>query len=143
MSLDSTLETVQIILEPMSHTNSIKTNHKKRKRLEKEFAGRTQKQTTGGAVRQKILTAYKEKAIDLLCLLEREEQLSLKKLREYGKGEAYASLLQKNFYAWFERKERGIYGLSEEGRLLLGDELYAEVIAYYRSVYKEVKEKNE
>lgn len=138
VSLDSPLEMVQIMLEPMSLTNSVKASYKKRKRLEKEFQGRTQKRTTGGAVRQKIMTAYKEKAIDLLCLLEREEMLPLQKLREYGKGEAYVSLLQKNFYGWFERIERGVYGLSDEGRLILENEIYVEVIAYYRKLYEEV-----
>lgn len=99
---------------PASSSRAILKNHAKRKLVE-EFQKRKVRSTPGGT-NGKVLTAYRERALSIAFLLRREEEISMKTLRERGveKPEKY---LYANYYGWFERAEgRGRYRLSELGK---------------------------
>ena len=64
--------------------------------------------------------------------LENREAVTYGELREMGLEEKYMSILRSNVYHWFERVEKGVYRLSEEGRKALEEPDYEKVIEYYR-----------
>jgi hypothetical protein len=104
----------------------------KRRALIREIDGRSGSRNTGGVSRTKIVTAYREGAIRVACALERFGPLSPRALRLLGCGDKTSSMLNSNFYAWFERIDRGVYDLTAAGRASLVD--YAEVAQQHRSV---------
>ena len=137
VALDSPAQWVEVILEP-SESLAWK-NRKKKEQVEKELVDRGVKDTIGGVTKQKIMTAYREKAIELCCILEGKEGVSLKELREIGKEKEYASILRNNVYHWFLRVKTGVYTLSEEGKAVLVSGEHEKVITYYRNIDIEVK----
>ena len=130
VALDSPLKTVDVVLTP-SDSLAWK-NRKKRERLQAELENRQVSANTGGMNRRKIVTAYREKALHLCCILENREAVTYGELREMGLEEKYMSILRSNVYHWFERVEKGVYRLSEEGRKALEERDYEKVVAYYR-----------
>jgi len=123
-------ETVDVVLTP-SDSLAWK-NRKKRERLQAELENRQVSANTGGMNRRKIVTSYREKALYLCCILENREAVTYGELREMGLEEKYMSILRSNVYHWFERVEKGVYRLSEEGRKALEEPDYEKVIEYYR-----------
>ena len=131
VALDSPLQTVDIIVYP----GGTKTSQKNRARLEAELSGRSNDLNTGGAAGAKINTAYRERAVHLACVLEKNSSLSLARLvREYGFSKDIGAMLRRNYYGWFERAARGVYGLSAQGKQALNDEKLAALVAYYREM---------
>ena len=47
-------------------------------------------------------------------------------------------ILSRNYYGWFKKISKGIYGVSEKGYQLLESGEYEEAIKYYREKAKEV-----
>lgn len=131
VALDSPLKTVDVVLEPSD--SAAWKNRKKRARMQAEMEGRQTDGNTGGMTRRKIMTAFREKSIHLCCLMERYGQVSTVQLKEWGMTEGYASILSRNFYRWFQRVEKGVYTLSEEGRKALADEDYRKTVEFYRN----------
>ncbi len=99
----------------------------KRRKLLKEFEQRVTSFNTGGVTKTKIITAYREKAIKIAYYLSKEP-MKVKDIKVLTKDDKIASILQKNYYGWFERIERGIYALTEVGHEDL--KKYAKVLNY-------------
>lgn len=93
-------------------------NNKKKKKLLKEWNERVTTFNTAGVTKTKIITAYREQAITIAYYLK-DEPLKLKTIKELSGSSKCASILQKNFYGWFERVDRGIYALTPKGCLEL------------------------
>ena len=87
----------------------------KKRKLLKEFEQRVTSFNTGGVTKTKIITAYREQAIRIAYYLSKEP-LKLKDIKSLTNCEKCSSILQKNYYEWFERVERGIYCLTEKGQ---------------------------
>lgn len=129
VAMDSPVKTVEIILEP---ENQRKTkSYRRKKAIETEFEGRSGDFNTGGVNKKKIITAYREKSIEILCLVAKNEVISNSELREKGYDNKTLSILQKNYYGWFEKVGRGKYGVSAEGIEALEDEKYQKLIEHY------------
>lgn len=120
---------------PFDRVKSMKQSKKRRERILAEMAGRSGDHNIGGVNKTKIMTAYKERCIHIACCLERNGPLSPKILRAMGTGDKTLSILNKNYYGWFERVKRGTYSLNETGKkeLLLHEDLSE----YY---YKKIEE---
>ena len=129
VALDSPLKAVDVVLTPSD--SMIRKNKRKKEQLQAELDGRQLAENIGGMTRRKIITAYREKSIRLACLLERAGKLSLAELREIGLEEL-TPLLSRNYDKWFQRVEKGVYTLSENGREALSQEDYTRVVAFYR-----------
>ena len=93
----------------------VRKNTRKRQAVLRELLERKNESNVGGSVRQKLMTAYKENAILIACYLRRFGESKPKVMRSWGTGDKTLPILSSNHYGWFERIDRGVYGLSEKG----------------------------
>lgn len=85
-------------------------------RLLREFARRDGDPNTGGSLRTGLVTAYRQDALRCAGVLFKEGPTKGAEVaRETGVKNA-TRLMADNHYGWFERVEKGIYGLTPEGR---------------------------
>jgi hypothetical protein len=115
---------IDIVCEPGSYAP--RPSPRRMRRLLYEFNERSGDFNTGGSTRRKIVTSYREKALHCAVMLQRYGPLSPRKLRELTGVARVADMLQKNYYGWFERIERGIYRLTAAGEAALAE--YSDVI---------------
>ncbi len=104
---------VDIVSEPEPYVP--RSNKRAGLQMVKEFKERSGDFNVGGSSKQKIMTAYREKALHCAYLLQRHGPLSPRQLRELTGNSTVSGLLQKNFYRWFARKSRGIYEITSLG----------------------------
>jgi hypothetical protein len=114
VSFDPDRDPVEVAFHP-GHFARRKTARLKRSVLE-EIEGRTGDFNRAGCNKKKLVTAYRENAIRIACFLSARGNLSPRALRESGTGPKTLSILMTNVYGWFERKKRGVYGLSARGK---------------------------
>ncbi len=93
-----------------------KKKQAKKRLLINEFRNRKSEQTKGGT-KGIIMTHYRERVIQILVLFDQRPILSPKQIKEMTKIYNAPSILQKNYYGWFERVQRGQYRLSELGKV--------------------------
>jgi hypothetical protein len=115
--------------KPFDREQSQRLNRKKRSGIISEITGRHGDYNVGGSTRQKLMTAYKENAIQILCYLHKYGQLTIGQLKELGTGPKTGAILQKNFYGWFERVAKGVYQVTSKGIQSLTD--YPELVTFY------------
>ncbi|MDE6357869.1 MAG: hypothetical protein K2L15_04695 [Eubacteriales bacterium] len=132
VALDSPTKNVDIVLEPC-YKKVYKTS-KKRKIILNEINNRRLETNLGGSSTKNsnILTAYREKAIYIACVLEILEKASGKEIKEIIKIENPNAILRGNHFGYFEKVERGIYALSETGINMLFGEDFKDAIEYYK-----------
>jgi Uncharacterized conserved protein len=129
VAMDSPIKTVEVVLEP-ENERKIKS-YKRKKALEREFEGRSGNYNKGGVNKTKIITAYREKSIEILCLLSKSEVITNSELKKMGYNNKAMDILRKNYYGWFEKVERGKYGISASGIEAMDEEKYQKLIEYY------------
>ncbi|MBW7461137.1 DUF2161 domain-containing phosphodiesterase, partial [Paenibacillus sepulcri] len=74
----------------------------------------------------KLVTAYREKALRIAWALSLHGQLPPRRAAELTGVQRAAFIMQKDYYGWFERVERGVYRLKESGTAAVVE--YADVI---------------
>ena len=105
---------VEVIVRPA--TTAPRRDPKKRSRLVAEHNKRKGDPTLGGSTRSPIMTAYRQQALACASAMA----LGPRKIRELKpEFPNAANILRDNFYGWFERVERGVYGLTDAGRAAL------------------------
>ncbi len=119
---------IEVVCHPQPYQRQ-RLKRRKRAVLE-EINNRSGSFNQGGSVKKKLMTAYRENAIQIACFLERLGPLSPKRLRALGTGPKTLSILSNNHYKWFKRVERGVYDLTALGTKELG--LYPELALQYR-----------
>lgn len=83
--------------------------------LLREFARRQGDPNTGGQVRAGLVTAYRQDALKLaIYLFEAGASKGADVAREAGVASA-TRIMRDNHYGWFERIDKGVYGLSPSG----------------------------
>lgn len=138
---------VEVVFHPSPFDREKSKRSAKRKKYSiiKEIDGRHGDYNTGGSCRKKLVTAYRENAIQIACLLKALGHMSPAKLRALGTDEKKTrSILSDNHYGWFEKLGRGTYGLSQKGLEELVS--YTELTEFYMSKLKEktdIANKNE
>ena len=95
-------------------------------RLIREFRERSGDYNVGGSGGRKLVTAYREKALRIAWALREHDRLPPRLAAELTGVRQAASILQKDYYGWFERIARGIYRLRNGGEAAVAE--YAEVI---------------
>lgn len=115
---------VEVVLHPVGHPKP-KRSPKVRRSLLREIAGRSANYNVGGTTGRKLVTAYREQAIFIACCLQRFGSMTPAKLRTLGASPKVQPILHRNVYDWFDRLERGVYGLRPRGR----DEIAADYVA--------------
>lgn len=129
VAMDSPRRNAEIILEPGEHP---RRKSRRRAMAEQEIEDRAGSSQRGGVTREKILTAYRERALELLCILEARGSVTRKELSEMGFDKTAGDILYRNYYGWFGRKAKGTYEMSEAGKAALSDEGFTEAAAFYR-----------
>ena len=130
---------VEVLLDPKTY--HFKKNKKKKRRLLKEFHLRKTSLNVGGVTKTKIITAYRELALLALSQLK-DEPKTTKYLREYTGRKKVVSVLQKNYYGWFERISRGVYKITDAGKTacIENSDIIKEIeSAHYNLKNKDVK----
>lgn len=115
--------------KPFDRKKSMQQSKKKRDKLLKEIKGRHGNYNVGGSTKTKIMTAYKENCIHIACCLQQYGPSTPKVLRQMGTGEKTWTILNKNYYGWFERVQRGVYIINEKCASELT--LYPQLVKYY------------
>jgi len=105
---------VTVLLDPAPYTP--RKNRKKETRLVQEFTARSGDPNTGGSTRKTIVTAYRQDAIRCAEVLKEKGEMKVADLRTETSVVKTASILQKNYYGWFERTARGVYALTDKGK---------------------------
>ncbi len=103
-------DTVEIIVSPVSPMP--KKNTRKRIRLVDEHRRRKGDPTLGGSTRKPIMTAYRQQALACAAAL-RDGPLRPRDLK--ATTPIAAKILLHNVYGWFDRIDRGVYGLTDAG----------------------------
>jgi len=125
--IDPIAEELEVVFHPLPFER--KRDNRARKSLLREIDGRSGEYNVGGSSGTQLVTAYRENAIMIACLLKGSPSLSPKQLRERGAGKNTQSILRNNHYGWFERVERGLYSLTKTGWNAL--ESYPKIVRHY------------
>ncbi len=125
--VDPLSEEMEIVFHPLPFDR--KRDHRARGNLLREIEGRSDEYNVGGRPGSRLVTAYRETAIMIACLLKERSSLSPKQLRELGTGKKTQSILQNNHYGWFERVDRGLYSLTKSGWAAL--ESYPKLVRHF------------
>lgn len=102
------------LFDPLPYQN--RKHGKGRREVIKEIADRSGEYNIGGSTRVKLITAYRENAILVATCLEQLGQASPRGLRQLGTGDKTPVILSKNHYGWFQRVDRGVYTITDQGR---------------------------
>lgn len=105
---------VEVVIEPAPYTP--RPDAPRRRRLLREHAARHGDTAIGGSTRQKLMTAYRQRALACAAVL-RSGPKRPRDLKPYA--EDAASILARDVYGWFVRVERGVYRLTEAGEAAL------------------------
>jgi len=110
-------------VDPVLHPQPYRHRFLKARRLRilEEMIGRSGNRNRGGSTGSKLVTAYRENAIQIAAYLRRLGPSSPRDLRDLGGGSKTQSILYDNVYGWFRRVGRGIYALSDRGHRELAD----------------------
>ncbi len=130
VALDSPLKTVDVVAVPEGMARP--KNSSKSVSLNKETEARNLRTNTGGVTKTKIMTAYREKSIYVLCIAEKLGEVRPAEINKIL-GEPYAgTIVSRNFYGWFKKISKGVYGISDKGREVLNGGEYPEAVEFYR-----------
>ncbi|AJS59640.1 DUF2161 domain-containing phosphodiesterase [Paenibacillus sp. IHBB 10380] len=119
---------VEIITQPNASLTYPRSNKRRKSQLIEEFHERSGDYNTGGSNRAKLVTAYREKALRLAHSLRDVDAVGVSPayLRNLTGLSNASSILQNNYYGWFERISRGRYVLTDVGIAAL--EQYVDVL---------------
>jgi hypothetical protein len=114
---------VEVVLEAKDYDLNLskRVNKRVKTKLLSEFKNRRSNDNIGGMKGKKI-TFYKEQATEILLIIHNHPGISPKEIKVLSNNPKVASILQKNYYGWFKRIERGSYTLSEKGLLAIKTE---------------------
>jgi hypothetical protein len=106
--------TVEVLVAPVPWRP--RGDRKRRSRIVEEHRRRRGDPAAGGSVRQPIMTAYRQRA--LACALALAQSPARPRDLKSQVPDA-PTILLRNVYGWFVRRQRGLYALSEGGSAAL------------------------
>jgi hypothetical protein len=121
---------VEVVFHPLPFQR--KQRKRARRAVLREMASRSYDLNEGGSTRRKLVTAYRENAVQIACYLDLLGPLSPRRLRALGTGPKTQSILYSNFYGWFDRIAPGVYALRPQGRQELAG--YRRLVKRYRAL---------
>jgi len=116
---------VNVMAEPGPYQP--RQNQRKRKGLLREFNLRQGDPNTGGQTRQIVVTAYRQEALRIARLMQGQGQVRPAQANRVLGIDRAQSILAANYYGWFTRIERGVYGLTDAGETGLA--AYADILS--------------
>ncbi len=118
VSLERGKPPVEVVFHPLPFAK--RKRAAPRRAVLEEIAHRTADYNRAGSTRTKLATAYRENAIHIACCLLVTGRTSPAALRAMGTGPKTLSILHFNAYGWFQRVDRGVYGLAAHAAADLG-----------------------
>lgn len=94
---------------------------KKKARLLRAFDRLQGDPNAGGATRHGIVTGYRQDAVRCARFLAVHGPSKGAKVKEWAEVPVATRIMADDHYGWFERVERGVYGLTAKGRKGLAD----------------------
>lgn len=122
---------VQVILQP--NQIPVKKNGRLKKVVLREFNNRSGSYNIGGT-KGAIATAYREAAIHCAVIIEKMGPASPAQIRKIGGPDNGGSIMNNNYYGWFNKVKRGVYVNNPVVREAL--EQYKDIAKFYRKKYK-------
>ncbi len=131
ISFEGKIPSIHIVHEPgpFDRNKSAQQGKKGRDKLIKEAKGRRSNHNIGGSNRVTTMTVYKEKSIQIAFYLDHLGPMSASSLRKLNTADQTYGILYNNYYKWFKRVDKGIYDLTDLGRVAYQD--YPEMIKLY------------
>lgn len=120
---------VEVALHPGPFTR--RTNTRQRRAVLREIEGRLTDGNTGGSHRRTLLTAYRQRALHVAAVLAEIGAASPRQIRDHGGPADTGRICYRDVYGWFDHPEKGVYNLSDAGRVAL--DAYPEVVAALRA----------
>ncbi|MBO2521283.1 MAG: DUF2161 family putative PD-(D/E)XK-type phosphodiesterase [Clostridia bacterium] len=118
---------VQVACEPGTpRSPAVRKRSSRRSRVLAEFETRSGDFNVGGSAGRPLVTAYREEALRIAGFLAARGPSAVREIRAACASARAGSILQRNYYGWFERLSRGVYGLTDAGRAAL--ETYRDVV---------------
>jgi hypothetical protein len=108
---------VEVLADPVTYTPRL--NARKRGLLLKEFNARSGDPNIGGSTRKPLMTAYRQDALKCAAHLRDHGAQRIKDTKAATRVDRAAAIFRDNVYGWFHKVERGVYGLTDEGRTAL------------------------
>jgi hypothetical protein len=105
---------VHVLLSPTA--SAPRCNAQRKSRLVDEHSRRRGDPVAGGGSRAPIMTAYRQQALSIAAAMTMNSRRPRDLKPEYPDA---AKILRDNVYGWFERVERGLYGLNALARAAL------------------------
>ncbi|CAN5644394.1 DUF2161 domain-containing phosphodiesterase [soil metagenome] len=106
---------VDILLDPAPYKP--RKNTRRVGRMLGEHARRVGDPNRGGSsTRVPLMTAYRQEALRCAGLLAKNGPMKVAALKLAAEAPKAAAILSQDHYGWFERVDRGIYGLTPKGR---------------------------
>ncbi|WP_239614957.1 DUF2161 domain-containing phosphodiesterase [Cohnella mopanensis] len=104
---------------PLYQTAPTGRRKAKAAKLLKEFHARSGDYNVGGSTKRKLITAYRERAIQCALALDCHGPSAPRQVRDWTHCPTAASQLQQNYYGWFRRVKKGVYELTPSGKAAL------------------------
>jgi hypothetical protein len=114
MAVNLASNRIEVLSEPGPYRP--RPDQRRRAQLLSEHAKRSGDPSPGGSTRQPVMTAYRQQALACAALLQAGPGRP-RDLRAVAP--AAGRILLRNVYGWFERTERGVYRLTNLGKLAL------------------------
>ncbi len=108
---------LEVMSDPVPYAP--RPNGKKRGLLLKEFNARSGDPNVGGSTRTPLMTAYRQDALKCAAHLSETGPARIRDVKAATAVDRAAGIFRDNVYGWFAKVERGIYALSEDGRVAL------------------------
>jgi len=106
---------VEVVLDPVPY--SPRQNRRRATLLLGEHARRIGDPNRGGATtRMPMVTAYRQEALRCAALLAAQGTMTLAAMRAAADVPNAGKILQKDYYGWFQRIDRGTYALTQAGQ---------------------------
>ncbi len=104
---------VEIHLDPAPYKP--RKSKAKKGRLLREFAKRVGDPTQGGSTRSGLMTAYRQDALRCLNFLHTNGPTKASEVARAAAVQTARRIMYDDHYGWFERADKGVYGLSPKG----------------------------
>ncbi len=108
---------LEVLADPVPYAP--RPNAKKRGLLLREFNARSGDPNLGGSTRTPLMTAYRQDALKCAAHLSEAGPARIRDVKAATSVDRVAGIFRDNVYGWFAKVERGIYALSDDGRVAL------------------------
>ncbi len=105
------------------------TSPKINKAFKQEFDSRSFDLSASAVGRSQTVTAYRENAIAIACLLKLKGELTVKEIRQLSAIDNAQSILAKNYDQFFCKVSRGVYGFNQTAETKLAN--YPTLVEFY------------